>query len=138
MFTLKTGVNKPGQAVVLVRLLKLTMYMGDPQRVAAMTPSCRKRANPKSAILSLMSCGAGFRPRPSCANRMFCGFRSRWTIPLLFIATIAPAKQGKCFQKLFLLRSSLKVTGGNLSQNLSESLKQIMKKIIKTMNGNNI
>ena len=27
----------------------LTMYMGEPQRVAAITPSCRKRAKPKSA-----------------------------------------------------------------------------------------
>jgi len=26
------------------------MYMGEPQRVAAITPSCRKRAKPKSAV----------------------------------------------------------------------------------------
>lgn len=28
---------------------RLTIYIGDPQRVAAMTPSCRNLANPKSA-----------------------------------------------------------------------------------------
>ena len=67
------------------------MYIGLPHRVAAITPSCRNRANPKSAILSLMSAGCGFLVLPSCANRMFCGLRSRWTMPLLFIATIAPA-----------------------------------------------
>ena len=30
-----------------------TMYMGLPHSVAAMTPSCRNRAKPKSAIFSL-------------------------------------------------------------------------------------
>jgi len=67
------------------------MYIGLPHRVAAITPSCRNRANPKSAILRRMSAGWGFRDLPSWASRMFWGLRSRWTIPLLFIATIAPA-----------------------------------------------
>ena len=66
--------------------------MGLPQSVAAMTPSCRNLAKPKSAILSLMSAGWGFRVLPSWASKMFCGFRSLCTIPLLFMATIAPAR----------------------------------------------
>lgn len=28
------------------------MYMGDPQRVAAITPSCKNRAKPKSAEIN--------------------------------------------------------------------------------------
>ena len=35
--------------------IELTMYIGEPQSVAAMTPSCRNLANPKSAIFSLIS-----------------------------------------------------------------------------------
>ena len=30
------------------------MYMGEPQRVAAITPSCRKRAKPKSAVIGII------------------------------------------------------------------------------------
>ena len=35
------------------------MYMGDPQSVAAMLPSARNLANPKSAILSIIWSGEG-------------------------------------------------------------------------------
>ena len=38
---------------LLLLLLLLTIYMGLPHSVAAMTPSCRNRAKPKSAIFSL-------------------------------------------------------------------------------------
>ena len=35
------------------RVNVLTMYMGEPHKVAAITPSCRNLANPKSAERSL-------------------------------------------------------------------------------------
>lgn len=69
---------------------KLTI--GDPQRVAAMLPSWRNRANPKSAIFSVMLTGAGSVLPQLCDRRMFWGFKSRCTIPFAKSAFIAPAK----------------------------------------------
>ena len=41
------------------------MYMGEPQRVAAITPSCKKRAKPKSAIFIVIEDGGGWwMPEP--------------------------------------------------------------------------
>ena len=40
------------------------MYIGEPHKVAAITPSCRKRANPKSAIFIVIEAGDGFRDEP--------------------------------------------------------------------------
>lgn len=69
---------------------KLTM--GDPHKVAAMFPSWRNLANPKSAIFSVMFDGDGkLLPQP-CDSKMFCGFRSLCTMPLAKRALIAPAK----------------------------------------------
>lgn len=70
---------------------QLTIYIGDPQSVAAILPSWRNRANPKSAIFRTIFDGCGRVLPQSWANRIFCGFRSRWTIPLLKSAFIAPA-----------------------------------------------
>lgn len=90
-----------------------TIYIGDPQRVAAIFPSCKNRANPKSAIdkknekfiyffysslhiyiyipiLSVIFDGAG-KVLQLCDSKIFCGFRSRCTIPLTNNARIAPA-----------------------------------------------
>lgn len=36
-----------------------TMYIGEPQSVAAILPSCRNRANPKSAIFNVIFDGSG-------------------------------------------------------------------------------
>lgn len=43
-------IRKPTQRFRLQLIYKRTMYIGEPQSVAAMTPSWRNRANPKSAI----------------------------------------------------------------------------------------
>jgi hypothetical protein len=40
---------------------------------------------------------------PSCERRMFCGLRSRCTIPLLVMADMAPAAQRK---KLIIKKTS--------------------------------
>lgn len=69
-----------------------TIYIGDPHSVAAIFPSCKNRAKPKSAIFSTIFEGVGnVLPQP-CANRIFCGFKSRCMIPLLCRASIAPAE----------------------------------------------
>lgn len=51
------------------------MKIGDPQRVVAITPSCRNRANPKSAIFSVISLGLGSRCGVLWHMRMFGGYR---------------------------------------------------------------
>lgn len=97
------------------------MYMGLPQRVAAMTPSWRKRANPKSATFSVTSRVDGFGRPVGLWIRMFCGctfpsfvtwgswegelhgtLRSLWTIPLAFMAAMAAAI---CFAKRRIVSS---------------------------------
>lgn len=55
-------------------LMKPTI--GDPQSVAAMLPSCRNLANPKSAIFKVMLAGDGKLFPQVCESKMFCGFRS--------------------------------------------------------------
>lgn len=72
-----------------------TIYIGDPQSVAAIFPSCRNRAKPKSAIFSTIFDGAGNALPQLWANKMFCGFKSRCMIPLLCRASIAPANKFK-------------------------------------------
>lgn len=98
---------------------QLAMYIGDPQSVAAITPSWRNLAKPKSAedktqdfrmsewtwflylysvlvcyylpIFSRISCGCGQDLPPLWLSKIFCGFKSRWTMPLAYNAFIAPA-----------------------------------------------
>lgn len=52
------------------------MYIGDPQRVAAMLPSCKNRAKPKSAIFNVMFAGDGKVLPQLCESRIFWGLRS--------------------------------------------------------------
>lgn len=67
------------------------MYIGEPHNVAAILPSCKNLAKPKSAIFSVILDGAGSDLPQLCDRRIFCGFKSRWTIPFANKALIAPA-----------------------------------------------
>lgn len=87
------------------------MYMGEPHSVAAIFPSCKNLAKPKSAIFKVIFDGAGNDLPQLCCNKIFCnqkivewpsietfilkrtcGFKSRWTIPFAKRAFIAPAE----------------------------------------------
>lgn len=56
---------KDGIEHMLLEIPKpLTIYIGEPHSVAAILPSCRKRANPKSAIFNVIFDGSGIlRPQ---------------------------------------------------------------------------
>lgn len=74
----------------IIFLIKLTI--GDPQSVAAIFPSWRNLAKPKSAIFKVMLAGDGRLLPQVCDSNIFCGFRSLCTMPLAKRAFIAPAK----------------------------------------------
>lgn len=95
VYDLRQGLDrKAAKESPLKQLLANTRRtIGEPHSVAAMLPSCRNLANPKSAIFKVMCCGAGNALPQLWDSRMFCGFKSRCTMPLANSAFIAPAER---------------------------------------------
>lgn len=73
-----------------------------------MLPSCRNLANPKSAIFRVMLAGDGRLLPQLCESKIFCGFRSLWTMPFAKSAFIAPAESEDIEQgeRKFLMQQS--------------------------------
>lgn len=88
-----TAMNHQRERLISLVETFLQLTIGDPHRVAAMLPSWRNLANPKSAIFRVIFAGEGkFFPQ-LCDSNMFCGFRSLCTMPLAKRAFIAPARR---------------------------------------------